>query len=157
MQLPFGNISRGSYEYAAKKDIESFELTENLEIVYHDFLPFYDIIKIWEHVDVGMQIVKNDQLSTTLLEPLVLKKEIMVSDIYPYQMINEHYPELELKLTKNDPVSIAQNMENLINGDETSDSILENRKHLIEKEFNFEKNIQKMMDYYQQLIKGKEL
>ena len=147
-----GNITRGGYEQTAKDKIKANNLDENIKIVYHDFLPFYDIIQIWKSMNVGLQIVKNDQLSTTFLEPLILKKEMLVSDIYPYQKITEHYPKLNLHLTINKPEVLADEMNELINGKRTSATTLENRKKIIEKEFNFEKNIQKMLDFYQELI-----
>lgn len=151
-----GNITRGDFENNAKKKIEAYGLENNVRIIYHDFLPFYDIISIWKCVDVGLQIVKNDQLSTTFLEPLILKKEIMVSNIYPYQKMNEYYPDLDLFLVTNTANAIAQRMEDFIDGNLTPERILENRKKIIEDNFNFEENIQKMVDYYQQLLKEKK-
>ena len=98
-------------------------------------------------------LVKDDQLSTALLEPLILKKEVIASNIYPFQKLLDLYPALELKFVENSPNDIAQRMVDVMNNKLTSDLVFENRKKIIGKEFNFDNNIEKMIDYYQSLGK----
>ncbi len=148
-----GNLHNQSEIDRIKDMIAAYSLDDQVKIVFHGFLPFVDIKTIWEHMDVGFMLVDDDQLSTALLEPLMMKKELIASDIYPFKILGEKYPELELKLIENTPLKIAHRMEDFIDGNKTSETVLENRKKVIEKEFNFEKNIQKMLDYYQLLLK----
>mgnify|MGYP000595592106 CR=1 FL=1 len=136
-----------------RKFILDCSLEKHIEIVFHDFLPFHDMKVIWEHVDAGFMLVKDDQLSTALLEPLILKKEVIASNIYPFQKLLDLYPALELKFVENSPNDIAQRMVDVMNNKLTSDLVFENRKKIIGKEFNFDNNIEKMIDYYQSLGK----
>jgi len=148
-----GNISRGDFEKNAAEKIRNYELENLIKIEKHDFLPFNDIKMIWEEMDCGLQISIHDQLSSTLIEPMYMKKELIATNIEPYQILLEKYPELELLLIERKPAILGNRMEDFIDGNTTSDLVLKNRKKVVEKEFNFEKNIKKMMDYYQQLIK----
>ncbi len=147
-----GNVSRGNFEIEAVNNISKYNLQDIIKIEKHEFLPFYDIKLIWKQMDCGLQIAINDQLSSTLLEPMFLEKELIATNIEPYQLLNNKFPELKLKLIKREPEVLAHEMNEIINGKRTSETILENRKKIIEKEFNFEKNIQKMLDFYQELI-----
>lgn len=148
-----GNISRGNFEKDAIEKIKKYQLEEFIKIEQHEFLPFNDIKAIWEKMDCGLQISIHDQLSSTLIEPLYMKKELIATNIEPYQILLKKSPELELNLIERKPKALGYRMDDFIDGNTTSDTVLQNRKKVIEKEFNFEKNIQKMMDYYQQLIK----
>ncbi|PCJ25137.1 MAG: hypothetical protein COA97_08290 [Flavobacteriales bacterium] len=148
-----GNVSRGNFEKDAVEKIKRYQLEEFIKIEQHEFLPFIDIKAIWEKMDCGLQISINDQLSSTLLEPMYLKRELIATNIEPYQILLEKFPELELHLIERKPKALAFRMDDFIDGNTTSDAVLENRKKVIEKEFNFKKNIQKMMDYYLQLLK----
>jgi len=150
-----GNLHNRTEIDLIKNMITKYSLEDQIEIVFHDFLPFVDIKAIWSRVDVGFLLVDDDQLSTALLEPLVMGKEIIASNIYAYRALRDKYSELELQLIENVPAAIAQRMEDFIDGNRTLEYILEKRKKVIEKEFNFEKNLQKMLDYYQQLTKDR--
>jgi glycosyltransferase involved in cell wall biosynthesis len=152
-----GNISRGNYEKLAIEKIKDYQLGDLIKMEKHSYLPFNDMRCIWEKMDCGLQISINDQLSTTLLEPLVLKKEIIATNIEPYQILDDKYETLKLNLIERNSLSIAQRMEEIINGKRTEVSVLESRKRIIEKEFNFEQNIQKMLDYYQTLLENKKI
>jgi len=148
-----GNVSRGSFEKDAIEKIKKYQLEEFIKIEKHEFLPFNDMKAIWEKMDCGLQISIHDQLSSTLIEPMFMKRELIATNIEPYQILMEKSPELELHLIERKPKALVHRMEDFIDGNTTSDAVLQNRKKVIEKEFNFEKNIQKMMDYYHQLIK----
>ena len=63
--------------------IKQLNLTDHIKFVEHGFLPFADIISIWKAVDCGLQIAAHDALSTSLMEPMLFKKEVIVSKIFP--------------------------------------------------------------------------
>ena len=147
-----GNITRGNFENSAVEKIKNYQLNDYIKIEKHEFLSFSDMKTIWEAMNCGLQISINDQLSSTLLEPMLVKKELIATNIEPYRILNDKYPELQLSLIERSPDVLAVRMKEIINQQHTPESILENRKRVVEKEFNFEKNIQKMMDFYQQLL-----
>jgi glycosyltransferase involved in cell wall biosynthesis len=148
-----GNISRGNFENSALEKINKYGLQNLIKIENHEFLPFYDIKMIWQKMDCGLQISIYDQLSSTLIEPMFIKKELIATNIEPYQILADKYPELELHLIERQPRILGNRIEDFIDGNKTSDIVLENRKKVIAKEFNFSENIEKMMVYYQELLK----
>ena len=148
-----GNISRGNFEKEVVEKIEKYNLGNLIKIENHEFLPFSDIKAIWKRMDCGLQISIQDQLSSTLLEPMITKREVIATNIEPYQILVDKYPQLELHLIERKSSLLGNRMEDFIDGNRTSDAVLESRKRVIEKDFNFEKNIKKMMVYYQGLLK----
>ena len=148
-----GNISRGDFENNAIQKIDEYGLQNLVKIENHNFLPFYDIKMIWQKMDCGLQISIYDQLSSTIIEPMFMEKELIATNIEPYQILANKHPELELHLIERKPSILGNRMEDFIDGNRTSDTVLENRRKVIENEFNFEENIEKMMVYYQQLLK----
>ncbi len=121
--------------------ITQHKLESVVELVEHPFLPVADIQLIWQKMNCGLQLAKSDQLSTTFLEPQFLKKEIIASDIYPYQKYNALYSS-ELELLPIDAQKISQRMKSLINRHRaTSKTILEKRSDLVLDKFSFEQNV----------------
>jgi glycosyltransferase involved in cell wall biosynthesis len=149
-----GNITRGNFEKDAMDKIAQYGLENLVKVEKHDYLPFRDIKLIWEQMDCGLQISIHDQLSSTLLEPMYMGKELIATNIEPYQILLEKFPDLELLLIERKPEVLSNRMEDFIDGNRTSDRVLKQRKEIVKKEFNFDKNIQRMMDYYQHLLNG---
>ena len=127
--------------------IEKYKLKDNIIIQRHSFLDFSDIKFIWESVDYGINFVTIDQLSTSILEPMLMKKELLISDIDAYRLLNTKY-DLNLNLITNNAESIYLNLKFFIDGLNINNSMLDYRKKIIEEEFNFNKNIEKMMEFY---------
>ncbi|MCO6499800.1 MAG: hypothetical protein J5I47_05410 [Vicingus serpentipes] len=146
-----GNTNNLKIRTEVEEKIKEYELSDVVKLVDHPFLDFEDMIAIWNHVDVGIQIVNNDQLSTTLLEPLLLKKEVMISKIKPYEKFVEVFPSMELKLITNRVESIQDGFKELINGAKTSKLILEERSNIIKFQFNFHNNISKMVEKFKEI------
>lgn len=118
---------------------------ENLvKVVEHGFLPFEDIIQIWKNMDVGLQIASHDALSTSLLEPLFFKKEVIVTNIEPYQLLEKQF-DLNLKLIDQNADELANRMEQLIIDSKTSNDELEKRHQIVATNFNFEKNVREQI------------
>jgi len=134
-----------------KQKINKTNTSNYIKIIKMPFLPFKDMKYIWSKIDCGMSIVDQDQLSTTVVEPLFMKREMVISDIRPYQLLNEKY-DLKLELTNNNAGNIAKKMKKLINGKRTSQKQLDNRRKIIETEFNFRDNLEKMVKYYHNKI-----
>ena len=143
-----GNITDENLEKKYTNLIKDYFLGDNIKIVKHPFLSFFEMKKIWEQMNVGLQIAINDQFSTTVLEPLLFKKEIIITNIFPYKKLIKLYPELELNLIVIKDKLIANEMNKYIEGKLSSYDLLEKRKQFVINEFNFEKNIIKMLDFY---------
>lgn len=124
--------------------IKDKEVEEYIEIVEHEFLPFEDIIQIWKAMDVGLQIASHDALSTSLLEPLFFKKEVIVTNIEPYEILKQKF-DFEINLINQDKNELKQAMNNLIRGNKTSEIELEKRHNTVSLNFNFEENIKKQI------------
>lgn len=128
--------------------IEKYALSENIILQRHSFLSFKDMKYIWSNVDYGVNFTTIDQLSTTILEPMLMKKDLIISDIEPYRIFDEKY-NTKLNLVDNTVESIYQQLSQYIFKDKVKNSrILEHRKNIILQEFNFTENIEKMMEYY---------
>ena len=78
---------------------------------------------------------------------MLMKKDLLISDIDAYRLFNTKY-NLDLNLITNNPESICQNLKFFINGFNVDSFILDHRKKTIEENFNFDTNIKKMMDFY---------
>ena len=61
-------------------------------------------------MDCCLQLLNNDQLSTSLLEPMLLNKEIIASDIYAYRSLNEKEG-LNINLIANQAHIVAKKMQ----------------------------------------------
>lgn len=124
--------------------IKSKKVEDYIKIVDHEFLPFQDIIQIWKSMDVGLQIASHDALSTSLLEPLFFKKEVIVTNIEPYVILKEKF-KFDLPLINQDSVELKIAMQSLIQGNKTDLLELQKRHEAIALNFNFEENIKKQI------------
>ncbi|MFB6258379.1 MAG: glycosyltransferase [Flavobacteriales bacterium] len=129
--------------------IEKRGLAPYIELVEHSFLPLEDIKAIWKAMDVGLQILDKDQFSTSIQEAMLLKKEVVASDIPPYRKFEEQYG-LDLALIPNEEKAIATRMGELLDGERTDEEELEKRKKVLEKEYRFDKNIERMLSFFQE-------
>lgn len=148
-----GNVNNKQLEQKYIQAIENHQLQKYIQIVKHPFLPFEDIVAIWKKMNAGLQIAINDQFSTTVLEPLLFEKELIITDIFPYQKLNEIYPELNLALCSRNAKAIANQMKKIISTTPSDkNELLQNRKQIVLKHFVFEKNLNKMLTYYKAQI-----
>ncbi|NGP88320.1 glycosyltransferase [Fodinibius halophilus] len=134
-----------------KTQIERKQVSDQVKIVKMPFLPFMDMKYIWTKMDCGLQIVDHDQLSSTVIEPLFMEKELVISNIRPYQILNNKF-DLHLQLTDNNVNSIAKKLEEKITGNRTHEDVLKKRKEIVKTEFSFRDNIKKMVSFYYKAI-----
>ena len=95
-------------------------------------------------MDVGLQIASHDALSTSLLEPLFFKKEVIVTNIEPYEILKEKF-DFEIDLINQDKNELKKAMSRLITGNKTTGIELEKRQNAVSLNFNFEENIKKQI------------
>lgn len=146
-----GNTNNEHLLAQYRRQIQENHLQEHVIIQSHGFLPFSDLQLIWKEMDAGLQIAANEQLSTTFLEPLWYKKELLVTNILPYRIFNSKF-QLEIPLLPLQAEEIKSSMEQIIKGYRTPEDILQDRHKLIGKEFNLKKNIRRITSHYQELL-----
>jgi len=150
-----GNILDKKMELTLRAKISQLKLDDYIRIEQHDYISYSDIKYVWSRMDVGMQIAIFDQFSTSVIEPMLMKKELIITKIDPYIKLNELYPNISLKLIERNAVNISREMNNYILGEKSSDIILNDRARMVEEEFNFNENLEKMLLFYEGLTKNK--
>lgn len=146
-----GNTNNEKLLAQYRSQIQDNHLQKHVIIQSHGFLPFGDLQMIWNKMDVGLQIAANEQLSTTFLEPLWYKKEVLVTNILPYRIFNSKFA-LDIPLLPLRAEEIKSSMEKIINGYRTPVEMLQARHQLIGKEFNLNQNIRRITSHYQELL-----
>ena len=126
-----------------KKFIDKNNL-QTIKTVKHNYIPYNDLIMIWNKMDAGIMLVNNDQLSVTFLETMLFKKELIASNILPYKYYNEKF-NTELNLVNLDTDSVYNAMKKYIDGYKSNSEILDRRSNIVKEHFCFEKNIKKVL------------
>lgn len=150
-----GNVDDKVAEKELLKNIKSKNLNQFLIYQEYIYLEFEELRALWEEMDCGLQIARNDAFSTTFLEPMLLKKDMIATNIRLYSTFEEKY-KLNLNLVELDPKEIAREMKNKITGNGAALSELEKRSLIVKKDFNFESNIPKMVQFFQDEINKKD-
>ena len=127
--------------------ILELNISKYIVIIEHPFLSITDIKKIWESMDCCLQLLNNDQLSTSILEAMIFNKEIIASDIFAYRMLN-YKTNLCFELVANDIQSVAVQMKKKILGSKTKKNILDRRREFVYTTRQFEKNIILMLQVF---------
>lgn len=146
-----GNVLDKKMELELRAKIKSLNLDDFIKIEQHDYISYSDIKFIWSKMDIGMQIAIFDQFSTSVIEPMLMKKELIITKIEPYIKLIELYPDIALKLIERSADNISNEMSNYILGDRSNDGILESRAKMVRDEFNFNENLSKMLAFYEGL------
>ena len=133
-----------------RAQIGYFGLQNNVFIIEHPRLPFSDMIHIWNRADFSINIVDADQLSTSVLEPIYLNKDIILSDIDSYRYLNRHFA-LNIQLISNNPSDIASAIKTKLTI-KTDKAELSRRSKVIGDHFNFNENISKIIRSLEQQI-----
>lgn len=117
--------------------IDLHDLKNHLWCIKHPFIPTSDIRHIVDRSDVVVNFVNRDQLSSSVLEAMYLKKQLIMSDIEAYRILNKEC-NTQLKLipvTTNALVEEIKHTLDIINNCNHQDELLNMRKNLVEKRF----------------------
>lgn len=132
--------------------IQSFIIDNNLHkhIMYveHPLVSESDLRHLIENSHVIVNLVRHDQLSTSILEGLYLEKDMLCSDIEPYRLLNNKY-NLGLNLLELDPISIANEIIKIANRQHrnSQDKLLyEKRKNVVIQHFSMKTNFKKIVE-----------
>ena len=122
-----------------KAEIDKYGLQGHITLADHPFVSIHELKRVWQEMDCLLQILEHDQLSTSMLEAMLLKKEIIASNIYSYKCLNEY---------ENSAHVISEKMKNCISGYKSNSSILEKRNFFVNNTRQFDKNIVKMLETF---------
>jgi glycosyltransferase involved in cell wall biosynthesis len=148
-----GNVEDKEYRSELEGMIKDLRLEDRVIFVDHPYVPFTDIAHIWKRADFGVNIVDLDQLSTTILEPMLMGKEVLLSDIEPYRVLNTAY-DLGLSLVSNTVDEVASRLRRIITNDKPLDqTLIEHRKQVISTEFRFSRNLDETLALLSEQIK----
>lgn len=149
-----GNRTESEVEKQLIHRIEELDLQQVVEIVTHPFLRNTDMVHIWKHMDAGLQLCDQDQLSTAFTEPLLFERPIIASAIPSYTVFNAHFG-VHIPLVSNDDLpSIVEAMGKVIH-EKPDFTELNKRKDIIEKHYRFSSNMKLMMAHFESLHQKK--
>ncbi|CAM1366727.1 putative Glycosyltransferase [Tenacibaculum sediminilitoris] len=126
--------------------IGSYKLENKIIVLKKEkFFKTEDINLLWSRMDCGLQIAEHDGISTTIFEPLINKKELIISDIPPYKYLKSYFG-FELELTPLNTNSIKNAMKSKVNGVNLINSLEKEKIHnIIKEKYSFETNINKLL------------
>lgn len=115
---------------------------------FSSYLDYSSIFYLWCYMDIGLQIVNNDQLSNTLIEPIIAGKKVVASNLRPYKLLCDLY-DIDLCLVENEPDKILDGIRRELSMSEKGsiDRLLKNKKNLL-KNYVFEENLEKIISYH---------
>jgi glycosyltransferase involved in cell wall biosynthesis len=143
-----GNVEDKDYRAMLEAQVEDFGLGDHIKFVDHPYVPFSDMVHLWRRAAFGINIVSNDQLSTTVLEPMLMGKDVLLSDIEAYQHLNSRY-DLRLNLVRNTPQEVAQGLTSMIAADasQKDQALLDYRSQVVRQGFHFDRNVDKLVAF----------
>ena len=129
---------------------------QNIWYYQHPFLPDSDIGHIISASDVLVNLVKHDQLSTSIIEALYLDKELICSDVEPYRILNDKF-NLRLNLLKSDPLTVSNEIIRIIKLDKNKPDkgLLAHRKNIVKEHFDIDNNFTKVFEMFYDMFKPK--
>lgn len=145
-----GNRVETKVEEKILEMIHDSKLEKQVKLVNHPFLSNRDMVYIWQHMDAGLQLCDQDQLSSAFTEPQLFKKQVIASEIESYQLYNDFY-DVKIPLVSNsDLMQIADAMEEAITQNEHPEE-LRRRQDIIKTHYRFSNNMEEMMSYFYSL------
>lgn len=117
--------------------INEHGLKDHLWCVKHPFIPTSDIRHIVDAADVVVNFVNRDQLSSSVLEAMYLKKQLIMSDIEAYRILNEECG-TKLNLIPVTTEALVNEMKftiDNVNKSSLQTELMDLRKSIVEKRF----------------------
>ena len=147
------NVDKENLNYI-HRFIRGNKLENNVWCVEHPFLPESDIKQLIMRSNIVVNLVKHDQLSSSILEAMFLEKDLLCSDIEPYRILNDKH-ETKLNLINIDPKIVADEILRLryanIAGNQIDD-LKKHRKSIVEQYFSASKNQKNRIDFLKSVV-----
>jgi glycosyltransferase involved in cell wall biosynthesis len=127
-------------------------------ILLGEYLPYQDIMTLWQRADLTLKLSTKDQLSNGIIEALYFRTPIILNDWIPYQKLQEQG--MKVFLTSLDASEIARHLgiilDNILINRNYYHEIGNSNRELIIKKFNFDDNIEKLMSDLSSCSKEKQ-
>lgn len=149
-----GNRVESDVEVKILDQIKALGVEEQVKLVSHPYLSNSDVAFIWQHMDCGLQLCDQDQLTSAFTEPQLFLKPVIASSIPSYTIYNEFY-EVNIPLVDNQNVeTVVDAMQSEINGQHsTSPEELKKRQTVITDLYRYSSNMEAMMSYFRSLLR----
>ncbi|QTD37306.1 glycosyltransferase [Polaribacter batillariae] len=138
------NIERQNY---IKDLVKKYDLSET--VILLERVKYFDTKNfnlMWEVMDCGLQIAEHDQLSNTIFEPLINKKELIISNIPPYKYLKKYFG-FDFNLVPLDANKIAEEMKKkILNENAKNQEQKERIKNIIIDKYYFSTNFNKALN-----------
>jgi len=126
-----------------------------VEIKIGLYLPYTDIMALWERADLTLKLSSKDQLSNGIIEAMYFRTPIILNDWYPYRKLQEKG--FQVELTPLTVKNIREHIETMLVNIQSNrffyhDSGKHNRE-IVKKYFNFDKNIMELITNLENLKK----
>ncbi len=132
--------------------IKEHQIEDSVWCVLHPFVPDSDIKGLIRRSNVVVNLVKHDQLSTSIYESMYMEKDLLCSDIEAYRILNEKY-HTNLNLIENDSIIVAKEIVRLNSIDKSDKEYLalkEYRKKVVVQNLSLTTNQKQKFDYIKQ-------
>lgn len=112
------------------------------DIIVGNYLPYSDIMALWQRSDLSVKFSSKDSLSLGILEALYMKKPVILNDWPPYQALRDFG--FRVILTELDVKSITATLNRVLSRLPSYKESGEYNRKLIIEYFDFNRNIKKM-------------
>lgn len=137
-----------------KKIIDEKNLS-SVEIRIGIYLPYQDIMALWERADLTIKLSSKDQLSNGIIEALYFRTPMILNDWYPYQKLKEKEFRVDLVGLDEESIRIAleKNLSNIQKNRLFYKELGDHNREIVKKYFNFDKNVEELISYLERLKK----
>jgi hypothetical protein len=120
---------------------------KNVDIVLGNYLPYCDILALWERCDISIKLSTKDALSLGILEALYMRKPVLLNNWQPYKLLKQFG--FFVRFTTLESWYITKELNRMIEHLSTwkYDSDHKEKNHnLIKEHFDFNKNVKNIFD-----------
>lgn len=145
-----GNFIEKEYQAKIMKLIEDLKLARSVRFVPAQ--PFEALPFVYNIADVWVSAAKSDGTPVSLLEAMACRVPVLASDLPSIREIVE-FP----RLISFDPSIIAERINEVLTCDHAYlEEELKNNQEMVQSEFDQEKQVQKLIGFYKDILAGRE-
>jgi len=153
--LIFCGHQKKENDYSRKLRVLIQELQlDCIDLVLGEYLPFADIMALWQRADLTIKLSTKDQLSNGIIEAMFFKTPVILNNWIPYQKLAD--TGFHVNLTEMEAGAISDCLKTLIgNIRKDRDFYLnhgEVNSRIIREKFNFDKNIGLLMQDLEKVV-----
>lgn len=139
-----GNTIDNDYLKELEDQIEQFDLSDNVSIIVHPFLPDTDVKEIWQQANLSINLIENDGFSTQLGEAFITETPLIVNEIEAYSLVKKRY-DLPLQFTPLNATDVACAIERKFDNAEAESNDLISLKRFTQTTLNNDINFDSLL------------